>query len=124
MTTHVYNPESDVLTVKAGAIDHFRKQLLADTNAVAVRVSVKESGCTGFMYVVDLVAQVPAGDLKLQVADDVLICVDRTHLNVLAGTELDYVLEGVNRQLQFNNPNAQDHCGCGESFNVVSSRHQ
>lgn len=120
MTTQVYRPESDILTVKDAAIGHFRKQLAANAQAVAVRVSVKESGCTGYMYVVDLVEQVPANDIKLQVAEDVLVCVDRTHLGVLAGTELDYVLSGVNRQLQFNNPNAQDHCGCGESFNVVS----
>lgn len=120
MTTQVYHPDSDVLTIKQAAVEHFRRQLSADAQAVAVRVSVKESGCTGFMYVVDLVEQIPADDIKLQVADDVLVCVDRTHLGVLAGTELDYVLMGVNRQLQFNNPNAQDHCGCGESFNVVS----
>lgn len=120
MTTQLYDPDADVLRVTPAAIAHFRKQLQAASAALAVRISVKESGCTGFMYVVDLVEQVHPADLKLQVAEDVLICVDRTHLNVLAGTELDYVLEGVNRQLQFNNPNAQDHCGCGESFNVVS----
>lgn len=120
IVTPVYDPNADILRVKPAAVAHFCKQLSASPQAVAVRISVKESGCTGFMYVVDLVTQVPDADLKLQVTEELLISVDRTHLNVLAGTELDYVLEGVNRQLQFNNPNAQDHCGCGESFNVVS----
>jgi Fe-S cluster assembly iron-binding protein IscA len=37
---------------------------------------------------------------------------------VLQGTTVDYVREGLNFLLKFENPNAQDHCGCGESFNI------
>ena len=34
------------------------------------------------------------------------------------GTELDFAREGLNEGFKFNNPNVQDSCGCGESFNV------
>ncbi|WP_336998188.1 iron-sulfur cluster assembly accessory protein, partial [Leclercia sp. M50] len=34
------------------------------------------------------------------------------------GTEVDYVREGLNQLFKFNNPKAQNECGCGESFGV------
>ena len=39
-------------------------------------------------------------------------------LNLLDGSEVDYVNEGLNRFFRFNNPNVKDQCGCGESFSV------
>jgi len=39
-------------------------------------------------------------------------------LRYLAGTELDYVREGLNEGFRFNNPNVSETCGCGESFNI------
>jgi iron-sulfur cluster assembly accessory protein len=83
-----------------------------------VRLSVKESGCTGFMYVVDLVPASDADDLHMPLADDLELLIDRKSLAVVSGTQIDFVKEGVNRQLKFLNPNAKDYCGCGESFSV------
>jgi Fe-S cluster assembly iron-binding protein IscA len=37
---------------------------------------------------------------------------------MVQGTEVDYATEGLNSTIKFNNPNAQDLCGCGESFSV------
>ena len=108
------------LRVTPAAIKHFR-QKLAGSGAAAIRLRVKESGCTGFMYVVDL-AEAPADtDLPMQLADDVELLVDRGSIPVLLGTTVDYVREGLNFLLKFENPNAQDHCGCGESFNIRES---
>jgi len=36
----------------------------------------------------------------------------------LKGTELDYVQNGLNSELIFNNPNISAQCGCGESFSI------
>jgi len=83
-----------------------------------VRLSVKESGCTGFKYVVDLVPLQSNGDLHFTVNDELELLIDTASLPVVSGTVIDYVLEGVNRELRFNNPNAKDMCGCGESFSV------
>jgi len=110
----------DAVTVTPAAVEHFRRQLVADSKARAVHLSVKESGCTGFMYVVDLVADSAPDDLRMPLADDVELLIDRGSLPIVKGTRIDFVHEGVNRQLRFINPNAKDHCGCGESFNVNS----
>lgn len=103
--------------VSAAAIEHFKKQIKNDASAKAVRLSVKESGCTGFMYVVDLVPEAKEDDLHIPL-DGCELLVARDSLLVVNGTQIDMVTEGVNRQLQFLNPNAKDHCGCGESFSV------
>ncbi|PTT98951.1 iron-sulfur cluster assembly accessory protein, partial [Pseudomonas sp. HMWF031] len=47
---------------------------------------------------------------------NVAVAADATDL--LRNTEIDYVTEGVNGVIKYNNPNVVDECGCGESFNV------
>jgi iron-sulfur cluster assembly accessory protein len=104
--------------VTPAAAEHFKRQLTASSTASAVRLSVKQSGCTGWMYVVDLVAEAKVDDLHVPLDEGVELLVDAKSLSVVSGTEIDYVTEGVNRQLKFNNPRAKDYCGCGESFSV------
>ncbi len=106
------------VAVTAAAVEHFRKQLDKDATAKAVRLSVKQSGCTGFMYVVDLVPEAKPDDLHVQLGSDVELLVAKDSLAIVNGTQIDLVREGVNLQLRFLNPNAKDHCGCGESFSV------
>ncbi len=114
----VHAKASGTVNVTEAAIAHFRAQLALDNKAQAVRLSVKQSGCTGFKYVIDLVPEAKADDLHLQLEDGVELLVDKDSVAIVDGTQIDYVTEGVNRQLRFINPNAKDHCGCGESFNV------
>ncbi len=111
-------PGEAVVDVTPAARAHFRSQLQRATPFSAVRLSVKKSGCTGYMYVMDLVEQPGPDDLHVALGEDVELLVDRGSLDIVRGTRIDLVTEGVNRQLRFINPNAKDHCGCGESFNV------
>ena len=118
MAVESFNPNTEIVSVSPAAVEHFRKQLQENKAAQAVRLSVKESGCTGFKYVVDLVNEADEQDLRYPLAQDLMLLVDRGSVGVVTGTRIDYVTEGVNRQLKFLNPNAQDYCGCGESFSV------
>jgi iron-sulfur cluster assembly accessory protein len=121
MSVKNYDPQAIAaapVSVTPSAIEHFRKQLHKDQAARAVRLSVKQSGCTGFMYVIDLVPELNQTDLHQTLDEGVVLLIDRGSLNVVTGTQIDLVTEGVNRQLRFLNPNAKDHCGCGESFSI------
>lgn len=120
MTVETYDPQAATapVTVTPAAVEHFRRQLKKDQSARAIRLSVKESGCTGYMYVVDLVPSAGEQDLHQKLDDDIELLIDRGSLGIVNGTQIDLVTEGVNRQLRFQNPNAKDHCGCGESFSV------
>lgn len=114
----VQTAKDSTVNVTAEAVAHFRAQLRKNAEAKAIRLSVKQSGCTGFMYVVDLVPEGKPDDLHLVLEEGVELLVDKDSLAIVNGTKIDYVAEGVNRQLSFLNPNAKDLCGCGESFNV------
>jgi iron-sulfur cluster assembly protein len=46
----------------------------------------------------------------------VRIAVDPASLPFVEGTTLQLVEEGLSRRLRFDNPNARQTCGCGESF--------
>lgn len=119
MAVETYNPTDQAVTVTPDALAHFKRQLAGSDDAQAVRLSVKESGCTGFMYVVDMVQSGQPDDVHYELEDGVELFIDNGSLNVVSGTQIDYVKDGVNRQLKFNNPRASDHCGCGESFNII-----
>ena len=118
MAIATFDPQQQAVLVTPAAAAHFKRQISSHQEARAVRLSVKQSGCTGWMYVVDLINEPKIGDLKIHLDDGVDLWVDSESLPVVGGTEIDYVSEGVNRQLKFNNPRVKDYCGCGESFSV------
>jgi iron-sulfur cluster assembly accessory protein len=116
MSVQQFDPQSP-LSVSEAAVRHFQ-QTLAGTGAAGIHLRVKESGCTGYMYVVDVTQTANPADLEMRIGDGLRLFVDRPSIPILQGTRIDYVREGLNSVLRFENPNAQDHCGCGESFNV------
>ena len=117
MSVESFDPARQLVTVTPAALQHLRRQLEAQAGK-AVRLSVKKSGCTGFMYVIDMVDQAAENDLHYRLDEAVELLIDRDSLPVLSGTEIDLVKEGINRQIRFINPNVKDQCGCGESFSV------
>ncbi|MFT7286186.1 MAG: iron-sulfur cluster assembly accessory protein [Halieaceae bacterium] len=105
------------LRVTSAAAEHFRNSLQGAGKA-AVRISVQESGCTGFKYVLEDVDAGNSGDSSLLLDNGICLYVDASAVDFLRGTELDLALEGINKVLKFNNPNVVAECGCGESFSV------
>lgn len=99
------------------AIAHVR-ELLLEKGASGLRFGADKSGCSGYMYVLDFIDEPGENDSFFELADGVSIYIDKTLLPILHGTRIDYVTEGLNAQMKFDNPNAQGHCGCGESFTV------
>lgn len=117
MTVASFDPKAQVVTMTESALKHFRN-VLAGKEDKLVRLSTKESGCTGYAYVLDLVDQAEAEDVVLQPDGAITLAVDVEAMKLLHGTEIDYVNEGVNSVLKFKNPNVVAECGCGESFSV------
>jgi len=48
----------------------------------------------------------------------VKIFIDAAAIMFILGSEMDYVEEQLESKFVFNNPNAKNVCGCGESFSV------
>lgn len=117
MTVQTFTPENSV-TLTEAAVKHMESEISKAESATAIRIAVKPSGCSGYMYDMELVTEPEENDLTLKPSDALTVYLDKESLPVLQGTELDYVTQGLNSLLQFRNPNAMSECGCGESFSV------
>ncbi|HGF7190848.1 iron-sulfur cluster assembly accessory protein [Vibrio cholerae] len=91
------------------------KQLSQDGKVI--QLSVKASGCTGYAYVLDLLAS-PADDALCFVNQNAQLYIPLAAMPFLDGTEVDYVRQGLNHTFVYHNPKAKALCGCGESFGV------
>jgi iron-sulfur cluster assembly protein len=104
------------ISLTQAAADRARS-FLSKEGGLALRVAVKKTGCSGWAYVVSLATSIEADD---HVFDDagVKVVVDPASLPYLDGSSIDYRADGINRTFHFDNPNATDECGCGESFTI------
>ena len=82
-----------------------------------LRVSVSGGGCSGFQYGFSLDDMVNPDDRTFE-RDGVTAVIDEVSLDLLAGSEIDYVEELVGASFQVKNPNAASSCGCGASFSI------
>lgn len=118
MTVANFDPSAAAVSISDTALRHFEKKLAADGNLKLLRVSTAPSGCSGYSYVLDMVDAAKEGDEIIEASQAVKLAIDPKALNILRGTEIDLVVEGVNRVVKFKNPNVVAECGCGESFSV------
>ncbi|WP_372878294.1 iron-sulfur cluster assembly protein IscA [Spongiibacter marinus] len=105
------------ISLTESAAEHIKRQLAGRGRGLGIRLGVRTSGCSGMAYVLEFVDEVRAED-KVFEAFGASVFIDPKSLVYLDGTELDFVKEGLNEGLKFNNPNVSAECGCGESFTV------
>ncbi len=105
------------VTVTDKAAEHIRGFLADEGPDAAMRLAVKPTGCSGFMYVVETTSDAGEHDTVFESAG-IRVVVDSQSLKYLDGTEVDFSREGLNTGLRFNNPNVKETCGCGESFSL------
>ena len=103
------------INITETALKHIRKQLDI-TQSQYLRLGVKESGCNGYMYMLDYLENPASNDICVEFGAGVHVCVATADLDMVAGTEVDMLSQGLNSALIFKNPNATSYCGCGESF--------
>jgi iron-sulfur cluster insertion protein len=108
--------ESPDFTISANAARRL-KIVLADDPSAALRISVKGGGCSGFQYEFDVDAS-RAEDDFVATRDGATVLVDPVSLEMVKGSELDFVDDLMGRAFKVKNPNAVASCGCGVSFSV------
>ena len=82
-----------------------------------LRLKVIGGGCSGLQYQLDFDETARTDDSVIE-AYGVRVFVDMKSALFLTGTELDYDDGLMGTGFRFNNPNATNQCGCGESFSV------
>lgn len=107
------------VTLTESAAIQVQDQLNKRGKGLGLRLGVRESGCSGYAYVIDFADEVKSDDTAFE-AHGVKVIINQDSLGFLDGLELDFAREGINSAFKFNNPNVTDACGCGESFTVES----
>jgi iron-sulfur cluster assembly protein len=86
-------------------------------DSIGLRLGVTKTGCSGYSYVINYADSIDASDIVFE-DKGVKVVVDPEALQLIDGTEVDFVKNGLNEAFSFRNPNVSGECGCGESFNV------
>ncbi len=106
---------SIILTEKAAA--RARSYLANNAKAQGLRLGVRNTGCSGYMYTVGLADAIDPDD-RVYESQGVRNVVSAGNLPYQDGMEVDYAKQGLNEGFRFHNPNVKETCGCGESFSV------
>ncbi len=106
------------IALTQNAANRVRKQLEQRGRGLGLRLGVKKTGCSGYAYTIDFADEVTDADAVFE-DQGVSVVVRREHLDLMDGTEVDYVREGLSEAFRFNNPKVAGTCGCGESFTIA-----
>ena len=121
-TTKPFEPTG--ITLTDSAVTHIGEQLDdrsghgLDDKGIGIRFGVSGAGCGGYSYTVEFVDK-DLGEDHIFEHEHIKIFVDKKSILLIDGMEVDYVSNGFQSGLEFNNPLAGQTCGCGESFTVA-----
>ncbi|MBI5067239.1 MAG: iron-sulfur cluster insertion protein ErpA [Deltaproteobacteria bacterium] len=111
-------PSSSPVTFTPKAIEMVKDAMARENlQGYGIRVGVVGGGCSGFQYSMDFENETKDGDLVVD-AGDIKIYLDPMSSMYLQGVTVDYVVGLQGAGFKFNNPNAKNTCGCGQSFNA------
>jgi iron-sulfur cluster assembly protein len=105
------------ISLTDSAADRVRTYMKTRENSVGLRLGVTQTGCSGYSYVINYADEIDATDVVFE-DKGIKVVVQPDALELIDGTEVDFVKNGLNEAFSFRNPNISGECGCGESFNV------
>ena len=108
-----------MIIVTNKAQEKIKENLVKRGKGVGIRLGVKTTGCSGLSYVLEYVDQYE-GEIGVTNYGhpEFVLLINKEHEPYLDGLTMDWVRNGLNEGFDFQNPNAKDECGCGESFRV------
>jgi iron-sulfur cluster assembly protein len=110
------------ITITDSAREHLKKFLAPLGQSAGFRFGVKESGCSGYKYIADVAAEPRTDEICIE-ENGIRIFIDEASIPRVQGTVIDLIEKELGqKQLQFNNSNVEDSCGCGESFTIKSEK--
>lgn len=117
MNKSINSSQNQSLSLTENAAKRISQQVKNADDAIGLRFVVKESGCSGYSYVMELAKDIDEQETVIE-SHGVKIVTNEKSLALIKGTQIDYVKEGLNQTFKFINPKAEAHCGCGESFAI------
>ncbi len=116
--------QPSTLSLTDAAASKLREITAEETNPnVGLRVYVYSGGCSGFRYGM-MIEDAPTAEDQVVEANGIKVYVDGRSLDLISGSEIDYVDTLMGAGFTVNNPNAVAACGCGSSFRTADSAGQ
>ena len=81
------------------------------------RITVLGGGCAGFQYKFDFDSKKNNDDILIK-TNKISVLIDKTSLELINGSKIDYVDELIGSSFKVTNPKASSSCGCGTSFSL------
>jgi iron-sulfur cluster assembly protein len=108
-----------VVSLTDAATAKLKELTVAETNPdIGLRVYVYSGGCSGYRYGMMLEDAPTPEDKRLEV-NGIKVYVDGQSVDLLQGSQIDYVDTLMGAGFTVNNPNAVAACGCGSSFRTA-----
>tara|TARA_B100002051_G_C16594658_1_gene564701 strand:+ start:330 stop:656 length:327 start_codon:yes stop_codon:yes gene_type:complete len=98
------------------AQNHINKILISE-NSQFFRITVLGGGCAGFQYKFDFSQKANDDDILLEY-NNAKVLIDKTSIEFIKGSKIDYVKELIGSSFKISNPQASSSCGCGTSFSI------
>jgi iron-sulfur cluster assembly accessory protein len=108
-----------VVSLTDAAVLKLQELTREETNPqIGLRVYVYSGGCSGFRYGM-MLEDAPTPDDRVMEASGIKVYVDGQSVDLLKGSQIDYVDTLMGAGFTVNNPNAVAACGCGSSFRTA-----
>ena len=95
------------------AVEKINQLVSSKPKGTFFRIAVKGGGCSGFKYDFTFDNKIDVEDSKYQ-----NIIIDKSSLNLLKGSEVDFSEELIGSSFKIKNPQTKSSCGCGISFSL------
>ena len=92
----------------------------SEGKAFGLRVGIKNGGCAGMSYTVDLAEEKRPGETLVE-EKGAKVLVEPKAILFLIGARMDFVTSKLSATFTFENPNETASCGCGESVSLTEA---
>ena len=114
-----------MIKVTEKAVNHINQESTKYGEYPLLLIKIKKMGCSGYGYDFEFMEnqEVDQSEYYMIVGEDwnFKVLLPKKFYDSLKGSEIDYQkVDSFNTKLVMNIPLAENHCGCGESFNFDS----
>ena len=118
-THRMLDQQPTVVSLTDAAASKLQELTKEETNPdIGLRVYVYSGGCSGFRYGM-MLEDAPTPEDNVLDANGIKVYVDGQSIDLLQGSQIDYVDTLMGAGFTVNNPNAVAACGCGSSFRTA-----
>ncbi|XRX42525.1 MAG: iron-sulfur cluster assembly accessory protein [Buchnera aphidicola (Eriosoma harunire)] len=107
------------ITITKKAYEQIHNLIKNSNNIIGIRINIKKSGCAGFRYFLEKINTTKSSEIIFNYKN-FIISIPKQDINIIDGTTIDFIQEGINEIFKFYNTKINTFCGCGESFELKS----